>query len=94
MESAPFMRGTRGRFQLVSNIGIGNTTVSVPFDQTLPTTDYSAIVGFEGDTGVLGNLTAQVVAGSRTATGCQVLVRNGALISLGVNTWILVVALY
>jgi hypothetical protein len=96
IEAAPYMRGSRGRFTIATPIGVAATVdFPVTFDKALPTTDYNVVVGFEGaDTGILGNLSAMVKPSSKTMTGCTVSVKNSALLSLGLNVTVTVVALY
>ncbi len=96
MANAPYMRGTRGKVTVSAAIAsLAAVDFPVTFDVPLPVTTYNAVIGFEGaDTGILGSLTAMVKAGSKTATGCTVTVKNSALLSLGLNVVVTVVALY
>ncbi len=96
MEAAPYMRGTRGKFTINAALGVAAVVdFPVTFDKALPNTTYNAVVGFEGsDGGILGALTAMVKAGSKTTTGCTITIKNTALVSLGLNVVVTVVALY
>ncbi len=96
IEAAPYLRGSRGRFTIATAVGVAATVdFPVVFDKALPTTDYNVVVGFEGsDTGVLGSLSAMVKPASKSMTGCTVSVKNSALISLGLNVTVTVIALY
>lgn len=100
IEGAPYVRGVRGKATIQAAIGIAAVVpITITYDAALPTgtpLTYSAIVTFEGtDTGILGNLSAMVAGGaSKTLTGCTVNVKNSALVSLGLNVIVHVLALY
>jgi len=94
MESAPYMRGTRGKAPLSLTLGVAATsTVPVVFDAALPVDTYSPQVTLEGASGVLGSL-AVIVQTPLSKTGCTVLVKNSGLISLAVNVTVHVTASY
>lgn len=96
IENAPYMRGSFGKATISVALGVAATVdFPVTFDKPLPVTTYAVVVGFEGaDTGILGNLSAMVKTASKTTTGCTVSVKNSALVSLGLNVVVTVIALY
>lgn len=95
IENAPYLRGTRGRKMLTANIAVGTTTnVIVSLDATLPTSDYTALVSLEGSAGILGQLSAVIVAGSKTTSQVTVAVQNSSLIAVGLNVTVGVAAFY
>ena len=72
-------------------LAVGNTTVNITWQQggvnsQMPSTSYQVYPSLEGGISVLGSLKVAVVSGSKTTTGCQLLVTNSGLVSIALGS--------
>lgn len=82
IESAPYLRGSRGEAVLAANVASGATvTVTVPLEYAMPSASYSAVASIEAVTGLLGNLVVQVLDTPRTTSSVTVAVKNTSVLT-------------
>jgi len=90
------LRGAVASHIVSANVAIGGQiTPTVTFNKALPHTNYFPVITIEGTADLLGgNLTAMVLQNTRTTTTVQLVIKNNALLALGLNARINVLAVY